>query len=91
MANNKSGGGCCSCLSGFICLVVIVIILVAAFFVSKYITVEQIGIADTPGILSRFDDSFAQDATLRSEGMENWKVYDVLMWIVKSGNYVPQN
>ena len=88
MANNKSGG-CCSCLSGIICLLIVVIIMVAAFFVSKYITVDQIGLADKPGILARFDDKFSQEDTLRSVGMADWKVYDVMMWIIKSGDYVP--
>ena len=89
MAKSKNGGGCCGCLSGIICLVIVVVLLVAAFFISKYITVEQIGLADTTGILSRFDDSYAQDATFRTEGMENWKVYDIMMWIIKSGEYSP--
>ena len=88
MANNKSGG-CCSCLSGLICLVIIVIIFAAAFFVSKYITIDQIGLADKPGILSRFNDSFSQEDTFRSVGMADWKVYDVMMWIIKNGDYAP--
>ena len=91
MANNKSHGGCCGCVSMIITAVVLIVILVAAFFVSKYITIDQIGLADTPGILSRFSDTYADDATFRSVGMAEWKVYDILMWIVKSGEYSPQN
>ena len=29
------------------------------------------------------------NGTNSSEGMENWKVYDFMMWILKSGNYQP--
>jgi len=88
MANNKSGNGCCGCIFGAIAIL-IVIVLVLGFFVSRYITVEQIGIADTPGILYRFSDTYTQEDTLRSAGLADWKVYDVLMWIIKSGDYTP--
>ncbi len=70
-------------------LVFLVILLVVAFIVSKYITIEQVGLADKEGILSRFSDTYTQEDTFRSEGMASWKVYDVLMWIVKSGEYAP--
>ena len=89
MANNRPRGGCCNFVSGIISLAVIIVLLVAAFFISKYITIEQVGLADKPGILSRFNDSYAYEDTFRSQGMENWKVYDVLMWIIKSGEYAP--
>ena len=88
MANSKSGNGCCGCVFGII-FALIVIILVAGFFVSKYVTVDQIKIADVPGILSRFSDAYAPEDTLRSIGMADWKVYDVIMWIIKSGDYTP--
>ena len=87
MADRKSNG-CCGCIFGAIA-VIIVLLLIVGFFVSKYITCEKIGIADTPGILHRFNDTYPNEATLRSEGMENWKVYDFMMWIIKSGNYQP--
>ena len=89
MAKERRSGGCCSCLSGIIALVLLVILVVAAIFVSKYISIEQIGLADKPGILSRFSDSYSQEDTFRSVGMANWKVYDVVMWIIKSGEYAP--
>lgn len=88
MANNKSSSGCFGCLFGVI-LVIVVIVLVAGFFISKYITCDQIGIADKTGILHRFNETYPEEASLRTEGMENWKVYDFIMWIVKSGDYQP--
>ncbi len=91
MANNKSHGGCCGCVSMIITVVVLIALLVAAFFISKYITIDQIGLADTTGILSRFSDAYSPEATFRTEEMADWKVYDILMWIVKSGEYSPQN
>ena len=90
MANNKSNGGCCGCVSMIITVVVLIALLVAAFFISKYITIDQIGLADTAGILSRFSDNYSDEATFRTEGMADWKVYDILMWIIKSGEYSPQ-
>ena len=89
MAKERRSGGCCSCVTGIIGLVLIVILVVAAIFVSKYISIDQVGLADTPGILCRFSDSYTQEATFRTEGMEKWKVYDVVMWIIKSGEYTP--
>ena len=60
MANNRPRGGCCNFVSGIISLAVIIVLLVAAFFISKYITIEQVGLADKPGILSRLTSaSFA--------------------------------
>ncbi len=90
MANSKSSSGCCGCVSGII-IAILVLALIVAFFVSKYVTVEQIKLADTPGILSRFSDAYTQEDTFRSQGMEKWKVYDVLLWIMKSGEYTPAN
>jgi len=87
MADRKSNG-CCGCVFGVIA-VIIVLVLIAGFFVSKYVTCEKIGIADSEGILHRFNESYPNEATLRSEGMENWKVYDFMMWIIKSGDYQP--
>ena len=90
MANNKSSNGCCGCIFGAIAILV-VIVLVAGFFISKYVTVEQVGLADTPGILSRFSDTYSPEETFRDAGLAGWKVYDVLMWIIKSGDYAPQS
>jgi len=88
MAERRSRSGCCGCVFGAI-VVVVIIVLVAAFFVSKYVTIDQIGIADKPGIVSRFSDSYSDEDTFRTLGMANWKVYDVFMWIIKSGDYSP--
>ena len=88
MANNKSSNGCCGCIFGAIAILV-VIVLVVAFFVSRYVTIEQVGLADTPGILYRFSDTYSPEDTFRSVGMANWKAYDILMWIIKSGEYTP--
>ena len=90
MEKSKSRSGCCGCVFGIIA-VIVVIALVAGFFISKYVTVEQVNLADTPGILHRFNEDYDKDATLRSVGMENWKVYDVIVWIIKSGDYDPNS
>lgn len=85
---NKSSNGCFGCVFGII-IALLIIALVVGFFVSKYVTCDQIGIADKDGILHRFNETYPEEATLRTEGMANWKVYDFIMWIIKSGDYVP--
>ena len=72
-----------------ITLAVIVVLIVIAIVISKYITIEQVGLADTQGILSRFSDAYTQEDTFRTAGVADWKVYDVFMWIIKSGDYSP--
>ena len=85
---NKSSGGCFGCIFGVI-IVIVIIALIVGFFVSKYVTCDQIGIADKAGILHRFNETYPEEATLRTEGMADWKVYDFMMWIIKSGEYQP--
>ena len=70
-------------------IMLIIIALVLVFLVSRFVTVEQIGLADKEGVLSQFDDSYAETDTFRSLGMANWTAWDMFMWIIKSGNYEP--
>lgn len=83
-----SQSACCGCIFGIIA-VIVVLALIAGFVLSKIYTIEQVGLADKEGILSNFDEKYAQEDTFRSLGMETWKVWDVIVWIVKSGNHEP--
>ena len=85
---NKSSNGCCGCIIGAI-VVIVIIVLALCFVASRFVTIEQIGFADKTGILHRFNETYPEEATLRTEGMEGWRVYDFIMWVIKSGNYQP--
>ena len=91
----KGNSHSCGCISAVIVLVVIVV--VAAFLIgSRFITMENLDswgvhIVDQEGLLSQFDsEHFTNEDTLRSQGMASWKVWDVMMWIIKSGDYQPE-
>ena len=83
---SNTGNTCCGCFGGIIVLLII-LALVLGFVISRFVSVDQAGIADQEGILSRFDDKYSESDTLRSQGMENWAVWDFVMWIIKSGDY----
>lgn len=85
----RSQGACCGCIFGIIAIIV-VLALIAGFVLSKLYTIEQVGLADTPGILANFDAKYSQEDTFRTQNMQNWKVWDILVWIVKSGNHEPK-
>ncbi|MCI7402022.1 MAG: hypothetical protein MSH40_05035 [Christensenella sp.] len=88
MANSVTSS-CFGCVFGIIAIIVI-IALILGFVLSKIYTIEQAGLADREGLLSQFDDKYEQQDTFRSLGMENWKIWDVLLWIIKSGNHEPK-
>ena len=88
MANSVTSS-CFGCVFGIIAIIVI-IALILGFVLSKIYTIEQAGLADREGLLSQFDDKYEQQDTFRSLGMENWKIWDVILWIIKSGNHKPK-
>ena len=88
MASNVSSS-CFGCVFGII-VIIVIIALIIGFVLSKIYTIEQVGLADKEGLLSQFDSKYDEKETFRSLGMENWKVWDIIMWIIKSGNYEPK-
>lgn len=92
---NKTGSSCCGCLIAFV-LIALLLVLIAAFAFSKIFTINEMDskfgttMADQEGILYNFDATkYKETDTFRSIGLDNWKLWDVFVWIIKSGNYTP--